>query len=204
MKLNQNTSHAVMAQRHEPADSADDFPTPPWATRALMEHVLSKNVRQRSWLCWEPACGRGYMADTLREYFSNVYASDIIDYGVGANVHDFTSQPNCGAHWIITNPPFKLAEVFVSRAFEFAHQGVAMLCRTTFLEGKGRYERLFRSHPPLLAQFVERVPIVKGRIVRGASSATAYAWFVWGKDIQPGLTFIPPCRQQLERNRDYD
>jgi hypothetical protein len=32
----QNTSHAVMAQRHEAADSPDDFPTPPWATRALI------------------------------------------------------------------------------------------------------------------------------------------------------------------------
>ena len=36
----QNTSHAVMAQRIEAADSPDDFPTPPWATRALIEHVL--------------------------------------------------------------------------------------------------------------------------------------------------------------------
>jgi hypothetical protein len=32
----QNTSHAVMAQRVEPAHSLDDFPTPPWATRALL------------------------------------------------------------------------------------------------------------------------------------------------------------------------
>ena len=38
----QNKSHAVMAQRTEPSDSQDFFPTPPWATRALMEHVLSK------------------------------------------------------------------------------------------------------------------------------------------------------------------
>lgn len=36
----QNTSHAVMAQRYEAADSPDDFPTPPWATRALIEHVI--------------------------------------------------------------------------------------------------------------------------------------------------------------------
>jgi hypothetical protein len=28
-----------MAQRVEPKDSADDFPTPPWATRALLEHA---------------------------------------------------------------------------------------------------------------------------------------------------------------------
>lgn len=36
----QNTSHAVMAQRIEAKDSLDDFPTPPWATRALIEHVI--------------------------------------------------------------------------------------------------------------------------------------------------------------------
>ena len=38
--MEQNTSHAVMAQRHESLDSLDDFPTPPWATRALLEHVI--------------------------------------------------------------------------------------------------------------------------------------------------------------------
>ena len=41
----QNTSHAVMAQRFEAKDSLDDFPTPPWATRALLEHVIvTKNA----------------------------------------------------------------------------------------------------------------------------------------------------------------
>jgi hypothetical protein len=42
----QNTSHAVMAQRIEAADSPDDFPTPPWATRGLMEYVRSQPVRR--------------------------------------------------------------------------------------------------------------------------------------------------------------
>jgi hypothetical protein len=77
----QNTIHAVMAQlheppvqRHEPPDSADDFPTPPWATRALVEHVLGRDsVRGMS--CLEPACGRGHMARALREYFGDVVAS---------------------------------------------------------------------------------------------------------------------------------
>ena len=53
----QNTSHAVMSQRIEPRGSLDDFPTPPWATRALMEHILNGNdIKKDS--CWEPACGR--------------------------------------------------------------------------------------------------------------------------------------------------
>src|SRR5688572_3651299 len=31
---------AVMAQRREPPDALDYFPTPPWASRALFRHVL--------------------------------------------------------------------------------------------------------------------------------------------------------------------
>ena len=39
----QNKTHAVMSQRHEDQDSLDYFPTPPWATRALFEHILKPN-----------------------------------------------------------------------------------------------------------------------------------------------------------------
>ncbi|MCV2866637.1 hypothetical protein, partial [Defluviimonas sp. WL0075] len=53
----QNISHAVMAQRHEPKDSPDDFPTPPWATRALLQHVIRDPNLSRL-TCLEPACGR--------------------------------------------------------------------------------------------------------------------------------------------------
>ena len=44
----QNTSHAVMAQRIEPADSLDDFPTPPWATRALLKILMKKLMSLRN------------------------------------------------------------------------------------------------------------------------------------------------------------
>ena len=48
--MSQNTSHAVMNQRREARDSLDDFPTPPWATRALCEHVIA-TMRTRSATC---------------------------------------------------------------------------------------------------------------------------------------------------------
>ena len=37
-------STAVMARRVEAPDSLDFFPTPPWATRALVEHVLFRRA----------------------------------------------------------------------------------------------------------------------------------------------------------------
>ena len=79
----QNTSHAVIAQRAEARDSLDDFPTPPWATRALIEHVLDNKVHLSKMVCLEPACGVGHMSKVLREYFGEVRSADIYPYGYG-------------------------------------------------------------------------------------------------------------------------
>lgn len=202
----QNTSHAVMAQRHEPKDSRDDFPTPPWATRALIKHVIGEEV-VRGLTCLEPACGRGYMARPLAEFFGGVEAADAHHYGF-APVRDFLTFPyEAKSHdWVITNPPFRLAEDFVQRALMVARDGVAILARTVFLESVGRYQSIFRDQPPsVFAQFTERVPMVKGMVDAKASTATGYAWFVWrhGDRAAPRLAWVPPCRRALERDGDY-
>lgn len=202
----QNTSHAVMAQRYEPRASPDDFPTPPWATRALIKHVIGEDA-VKGLTCLEPACGRGYMARPLSEFFRTVEAADAYHYGF-APVRDFLTFPyKAKSHdWVITNPPFKLAEEFVHRALLVARTGVAILARTVFLESVGRYQTIFRNRPPsIFAQFSERVPMVKGRVDEKASTATGYAWFVWLHDDtrESQLAWVPPCRRTLERDGDY-
>ncbi|GJL96101.1 MAG: hypothetical protein DHS20C05_25060 [Hyphococcus sp.] len=205
--MSQNTSHAVMSQRTEAKHSLDNFPTPPWATRALIEHVIGAgSVKGKS--CLEPACGSGHMAAPLSEYFGAVHGSDIYDYGYG-DVCDFLTYPYEANDydWVITNPPFRSAEEFTQRALTIAKDGVAILARTLFIESVGRYQKLFKETPPtIFAQFTERVPMVKGRLDRKASTATGYAWLVWQKSaLKAGsrLNWIPPCRKDLERDRDY-
>jgi hypothetical protein len=202
----QNTTHAVMSQRVEPSDSPDDFPTPPWATRALIEHIIGAS-ELGALTCLEPACGAGHMAKVLKEYFGEVRSSDAHDYGYGP-VRDYLAFPyeTKAVDWVITNPPFRLAEEFVIRSLDVARTGVAVLVRTVFLESVGRYDRLFKIHPPsVFAQFVERVPMVKGRLDAKATTATGYAWLVWehasGSDAK--VKWIPPCRRLLERKSDY-
>jgi hypothetical protein len=208
MKKRQNTSYAVMAQRIDAQDSLDDFPTPPWATRALIEYVLCGKKRVRSQTCLEPACGAGHMAKVLSEYLGKVRASDIHPHGYG-DVRDFLATPHetNSVDWVITNPPFRLGEDFTSLALTVARRGVAMLTRTVFIESVGRYDRLFSVSPPShFAQFTERVPMVKGRLDRRASTATGYCWLVWDKESSHGteLVWIPPCRKALERDDDYE
>ena len=172
-----------MAQRIEPKDSADDFPTPPWATRGLIEHVLKEKKTLRQMSCLEPACGAGHMAKVLKEYFGEVRCADAFHYGY-APVRNFLTYPyeTNAVDWVITNPPFRLAEEFIERALDVARKGVAILARTVFLESVGRYENIYsRSPPTKFAQFVERVPMVKGRLDIKATTATSPSYSSGGR-----------------------
>ena len=203
----QNKSNAVMATRIEAKDSLDDFPTPPWATRALLEHVLQGDELSEL-TCLEPACGVGHMAKVLKEYFGEVQCSDIHNYGYGAT-RDFLKPYEISVcDWMITNPPFRLAEDFILKSLRLAREGVAILARTVFLESVGRHERIFSHNPPtIVAQFTERVPMLRGRLDKSASTATGYCWLVWKRKkrkAEPRLIWIPPCGKALEREGDYE
>lgn len=205
--MSQNTSSAVMQQRSEPHDSLDDFPTPPWATRALCEWLIDNgHLAPGEFSCREPAANRGHMVAPLSEYFASVDASDVHDYGAGFAVRDYLFPGELPmVDFTITNPPFRLAEQFIERATATSSVGFAMIVRAAFLEGQGRFERLFSRNPPsFVLQFTERVVMHKGRLAPEGSTATAYAWLVWLDGESPTkLEWIAPCRKRLERPSDY-
>jgi hypothetical protein len=205
-----NGARAIMAGRREPDDSLDYFPTPPWATRALLEDVLPHLGVDPFKLgrVWEPACGEGHISGVLAEYGCESTATDIFDYSVEgrqppgwAGREDFLDDDivmPISADWIITNPPFgDKALPFVLDALALAKNGVAMFFRQQWLEGIERYEDLFEHQPPTLyAQFTERVNLCKGRWDPAGTTATAYCWLVWIKEMAPQPVFwIPPGRR---------
>lgn len=199
---------AVMAWR-TPDAGLDDFPTPPWAVRALCEWLRREGHRIDECDVREPAAGRGHMSRALGEYFAAVHESDVQDYGRDdLRIADFLSERWSYAAWTITNPPFRLAEEFCRHALASSLEGVAMLVRTQFLEGVGRFERLFSIRPPsVVLQFVERVPMLRGRLDPDGSTATAYCWLVWDLRSVPffdtRVVWLRPCRARLERSEDY-
>ncbi len=219
----QNKSTAVMQRRIEPHDSLDDFPSPPWGTRALIEQLQKRFLPIGNAL--EPCCNRGYMAKPLREHFAKVWATDIFDYGwKGMDERaDFLltgSTAPFPIDWAFFNPPFVMAQEFIEKALGFVRVGCAALVRTSFLEGQDRYKEIFQPCPPtMIFQFSERIVLTKG-IVRDPevsyfdqeakkwkkpSTATSYCWLVWvpGMEGQP-FDWIPPCRKQMERPGDYE
>jgi hypothetical protein len=216
-------NRAVMQTRGTSIDELDYFPTPPFATRALLEFLEVEVGPLTHLSAWEPACGEGHMVRPLEEALMDVRASDIASYGEH-EIFDFAipidaEQP---VDFVITNPPFKAAQRFIDNGLQIARVGVAMLVRSAFLESQARYESLYSVTPPtFVLQFAERVVMLKGRLVRAgsidplaekpgtkASTATSYCWLLWLRkrgqwDGDTRLRWIPSSLSRLERAGDY-
>lgn len=199
-----NGARSVMASRTEPDDSLDYFPTPPWATRALLEDVIARASGPFSYVVErsigstlngvevrEPACGEGHIAGVIEEYGAVVRSSDVFDYSLEGRsppgwdgIRDFGDPAVLipEVDWVISNFPFgDKALPFTLRALDVARVGVALFVRQQWLEGVDRFNELFSRRPPtVIAQFAERVNLCKGRWDPEGSTATAYCWLVWG------------------------
>lgn len=205
---------SVMAVRQSDPRALDLFPTPPWATRALLCEVIGSAALQGA-VVWEPAAGLGTMSEVLAEFAHTVVSSDVHDYGKGHLIGSFVGegadviQIDGGVDWVITNPPFNLALEFAMQGCEVTHRGVALLVRSVWSEGGERYRELFSKNPPTtIAQFCERVPMVAGRWDPKASTATSYAWYVWKRPAVVGrprteFVWIPPG-QRVKRSMPDD
>lgn len=105
---------------------------------------------------WECACGGGHLARRLKECGYLVVASDIVNRGYPLDFKqdflqaDRDTYPLIGDFDILTNPPYKYAQEFVSKALEVLNDGCKcyMFLKLTFLEGQKRYNDLFRDSPP--------------------------------------------------------
>ena len=153
----------------------DWYPTPPEATEALLQHETFDDK------VWEPACGDGAISEHLKLHDYTVVSSDLNHYGYGDCGIDFLMERKRFADSIVTNPPFKLANQFISHAIDIGVKRHAWLLRLAFLEGKARHEQLFSKHPPrAIYVFSRRLTMWRGdEEARPVDGTTAYAWFVW-------------------------
>jgi hypothetical protein len=198
---------AVVQRRVEPADSLNFFPTPPWGGRAFVEHVALPLLGACPYaIIGEPACGEGHLAEPLRESFPNVRCADVFDYGRGYPVGDFLGQADWSdCDFIFTNPPFPQAAAFAEKAIAMARLGAAMLVRPNFLHGPRRYRAFLEKHPPtLIAYYVERLPMHKGRWEPQGKTSTEYLWVCWlrGETPRPPVWIPPGQRKRLTRPGD--
>jgi len=177
---NLNGGFKPTSKRFADLDGPDFFPTPEWATYALIDN------EKFSGEIWECACGDGTMSRVLQETGQSVFSSDLYQRGYGEAGRDFL-LPFRSAENIITNPPYNCAEGFVSSGVRSAKKKFALLLRLAFLEGANRSRTVFANSPPARVWvFSERITFYpKGAPIKGTGT-TAYAWFVWDKDAVGG------------------
>ena len=157
----------------------DFYATDPKAAELLLE------VEQLSHKIWEPACGKGHLAEVFRKAGHEVRSTDLVDRGYGEQ-KDFLFFND--EEWdgdIVTNPPYKFAKEFVYKALDCIGGGrkVCMFLKLQFLEGKER-RKLYDEYPPKVVYvFSSRINCaMNGDFEKyNFNSAVAYAWFVWEK-----------------------
>lgn len=140
---------------------------------------------------WEPCCGRGDLSERLREFGHDIYSTDIIDRGYGDEIKDFFAfdkAPSAlgSSFCILTNPPYKFACDVVRHSLRLLPIGCysIMFLKTTFLEGKKRYDELFSKTPPkYVFQFIGRVLCAKNGefeyMREHGGSAVSYCFMIW-------------------------
>ena len=190
----------IGANKHSTAmrEANDYYATDPKCVDDLLsKESFSTNI-------WECACGEGHISKKLEEAGFNVFSTDLIDRGFGIGDIDFLKQEGNGDldYDVITNPPYKYATEFVNKALSIIGDGhrVAMLLKLTFLEGKSRYNELFKPNPPhYIYVYSYRVWCSKnGKFDETCSGPIAYAWYIWDK----GYKGEPIVRWITEKEND--
>jgi hypothetical protein len=177
---NLNGAFKPTAKRLADLNGPDFFPTPEWATYALIDN--EKFVGD----IWECACGDGSMSRVLQTTGCDVRSTDLIDRGFGQSGVDFTTATTTATN-IVTNPPYNCAEAFVERGTKLAKKKFALLLRLAFLEGANRANTIFSRTPPARVWvFSERITFYMKGATQAGSGTTAYAWFVWDREASGG------------------
>ena len=151
---------------------------PPRATEALLD------VETFGSPILDPCCGSGTIPKVCIGRGYSALASDIVDRGyLTSEPWDFlqdADQFSVPVGGIICNVPFSLGVAVTLRALSMAPK-VAILQRTTWLEGEGRYQKLFRvGFLARVWQFRSRISMPPGGTdVPAKGGSVAYSWFVF-------------------------
>ena len=134
---------------------------------------------------WECCNGLSHISNYLIEQGYTVTKTDINAYEQNdVEIVNFLETDTTFNGDIITNPPYKNAEIFCYKAIERANK-VAMLMKINFLATQ-KNKRLFDSYPRKTVYVLsKRIDCAKnGEFDKYKNGAVDYCWIVWEKDYQ--------------------
>ncbi|MCL6455072.1 MAG: hypothetical protein K6T78_15805 [Alicyclobacillus sp.] len=144
----------------------DSYSTPAWCTEAIAKQI---HWHDGCVDVLEPCIGDGAIADVLLSKYVDYVEWAEITKGRDFLTYDFGRTFD----FILTNPPFSLAQEFIDKSLTIANC-VVMLLRINFLASRQRKE-WWQKHPPTAIHVLTRRPSFTGK----GTDATDYGWFVW-------------------------
>jgi len=174
---------ARAARKPAYAREPDDwYVEPPVVTEALFDAERFVGT------IWDPAAGQGTIPAIARARGYTAYGTDLLprERSVTGGVN-FLSEPawTYDIDNIVTNPPFRHAELFVRRALDLARLKVAIFARLAFLETEGRLP-FWRELPParvlVVANRILCPPGSKQDVPKDVHGRVAYCWLIWDHD----------------------
>ena len=141
----------------------DFYPTPAWCYEKLpIDWTIFKDA-------YEPCEGDGRIKEYLNSLGVFTKGSDL-QQGV-----DYLTTTFPSVDLILTNPPFSLAQEFITKALTEANT-VIMLLRLNFLGAQKRFS-FWKDNEPTSLYVLSKRPSFTG----AGTDSTEYAWFVWDK-----------------------
>ena len=165
----------------------DFYPTPAEVTTALLDYLLLPLETT----IWEPACGKMHMVKVMVDRGYDVDASDIL------TGKDFLKS-DLAADWIITNPPFYLAEQFIRHAHSLEPSGFALLLKSQYWHSSNRL-KLFNEIPPrAVLPLTWRPDFLFGK--KSGSPTMEVLWTVWTRRVPENTIYRPLSRPSKTRD----
>ena len=183
------TASQMIGGNPEKKRSATDFyPTPDEVTETLI-YAIQPNPETTN--IWEPACGDGRMVRCLERIGPYEVVGTDISTG-----HDFLkiNEVPDGCNWIITNPPFSLAEEFIRHAHEL-NIPFAFLLKSQLWHAKKRYDLFTQCPPDYIFPLTWRPDFLFG--ASSGAPLMDVMWCVWLRNSRYPLTRYVPLKKHI-------
>lgn len=159
----------------------DFYETAPWQVDALTDHVP-----ELSGAIWEPCVGDGSLLAQLlgnRPDLGPIITNDIdptrpADYHLDATRADSwreIARQHGPPHWVVTNPPFRVAFEILQHAVTIARTGVILMVRVSFSEPTAARGPWLAAHPSSKRITLERWSFTGN----GHSDSATTEWLIW-------------------------
>lgn len=182
------------------------YSTPAWVTENLINFGNMKDIIS-DFNIWEPAAGNGAMVDVLKPHCKSLFASDIKpqreDIVEKDYLHEYKNDALDGwkeiynFDFVITNPPFSLAEKFINQTLSNGVGGLFLLRNGFDLSKKRKY---------LLGHIFFKILLQKRiRLIEGSTTSPMYtlAWYCFIPQYSCDCSLMMNDKLLVKNNTHY-